>query len=510
MIFLDKKITYRELDLLINKFAALLLDLGVKKGDFVAPMLPNTPQHWVVFYSAARIGAIHAPLNVMYKQNEISYQISDCGAKTVVTLDLFYPYFKELKGKLNIDNIIVTNIKDFASPNFEVYASLKPFWDYPKNAIEGTIDFAEAIEKYQPTKVKADINPRVDPAQIVYTAGTTGQSKGALQTHLNLVHNSITHSLICKCTGRLINYCVLPMFHTGGFLLFPLPTFYRGGTIIPRPIFDPEDAMKVIQKYKVNVMFGSPTLYVAFLRHPKLKEYDLSSLETTLTGAAPVPNELVKAWNGATGMPLVIGWGMTELNTAGTFNMMRYRSNPSSIGLPLVGEVKIVDKDNVVPRGQEGEIYYRGLQVSKGYFNKPEETKEAFQSDGWLRTGDAGYIDEDGFLHFTDRKKDLIIASGYNIAPVEIEYTIIRHPAVLEVAVVGVPDEYRGETVKAFVVLKDEFKGKTTDKDIINFCKENIATHKVPRMVEFINELPKNLLGKTLRRVLRDRELQKG
>lgn len=510
LVFLDKAITYKELDNMINRFAALLLDLGTSKGDFIAIMLPNSPQHWIAFYASARIGAIHAPLNVMYKAEEIMYQLKDCGARTIVTLDLFHPYFEKLKDTLGLEYVITTNIEDFASPDFEVYETLKPFWAAPKKEIEGTIDFLDALERYSPTEIKVNIDPQQDVAQIIYTAGTTGKSKGAMETHLNLVHNSITHSTLCQCTGKPINYSVLPMFHTGGFFLFPLPTIYRGGTVITVPIFDAENALKTIERYKVNVLFGSPTLYIGLLQHPRFSDYDISSLQTTAAGAAPVPMELTAAWQAKAGLSMAIGWGMTELNTAGSYNTYIHRQNPDSIGLPLVGEMKIVDENGqVLPRGKVGEILYRGLQVSKGYFNKPDETATSFLPDGWFKTGDAGYMDDDDFTHFSDRIKDLIIASGYNIAPVEIEYTIIKHPAVLEVAVVGVPHEYRGETIKAFVVLKDEFRGKVAEQEIMDFCKEKLATYKVPKMLEFVTDLPKNALGKTLRRVLRDREQSK-
>ncbi len=510
LVFLDRVISYAELDEMINRFAGLLLDLGVKKGDFVATMLPNSPQHWVAFYAAARIGAVHAPFNVMYKGEEIAYQLEDCGARTVITLDLFYPHFARLKEELGIENLIVTNIKEFAAPDFEVYETLKPFWAHDKKAIEGTVDFVGGLEEHDPVQVPVDIDPEQDIAQIIYTAGTTGKSKGAMQTHLNMVHNSITHTLISKCTGKPVNYSVLPMFHTGGFFLFPLPTLYRGGTVITVPIFDPEHALKTISDHKVNVLFGSPTLYLGLLQHPALKSFDLSSLETTAAGAAPVPEELKQVWQKSTGIPLAVGWGMTELNTAGSYNLLNKKQNLASIGVPLVGEAKIVDnKGNVAPRGQIGEILYRGLQVSKGYFNKPEDTEACFQKDGWFCTGDAGHLDEEGFIHFSDRIKDLVIASGYNIAPVEVEYTIIKHPGVLEAAVVGIPHKYRGETIKAFVVLKDEFKDKVDEEEITGFCKERLATFKVPKMLEFVEALPKNPLGKTLRRVLRERELNK-
>jgi len=508
--FLGKAVTYREFDLLINKFATLLLDLGVKKGDFIAPMIPTSLQHWITFFAAARIGAIQASLNVMYKGKEIAYQIKDCGAKTVIVLDMFYPYFKALKDDLGIENIIVTNLKDYVSPDFEVYPALQPFWDFPKNAIEGTIDFCEALEKCEPTSVVTECDPANDPAMVIYTSGTTGDPKGALETHLNLVHNTITHAHLLKFKEKPVNYSILPMNHTGGYMAFQLPTFYRGGTVVPRPLFDITDGLKAIQQHKVTSLFGPPTFYQALMMHPKFDEFDLSSLRMSTAGAAPVPMKLIEAWTAKTGSELKVGWGGTETNTLGTFNTLKNKSNPACVGVPFIGELKIINEQGKVqPRGEVGEMLFRGLQVSQGYLNKPEQTKAAFQADGWFKTGDAGYIDDDGFLHYVDRIKDLIIASGYNIAPVDVEMTIVQHPSVVEAGVIGVPDEYRGETVKAFVVLTDDAKGKVTEQDIKDFCKEKIAAFKVPTVVEFIELLPRNVLGKALRKDLKALESAK-
>jgi len=508
IIFLDKAISYSNLDLLINKYAAMLIDLGVKKGDAVATMLPNSLQHWIAFLGANRVGVIHTPINAMYKEAEIEYQLKDSGAKTVLTLDLFAGNFINLRKKLDIKNIIVTNIKDFASYNVKVSAALKPMWDAPKVELEGTLSLFESIEKYVPTDIKVPCNPKEDVALLLYTAGTTGVSKGVMQTQFNVVFNSLSHTHVMKVwKEREVNFSIMPMFHASGYHLHTLPTFYQGGTVIPIPLFDLEDGLRIIQQYKVNVIFAPPTLFIAMLQYPKFKNYDISSFELTVGCGAAVPPAIQKSWHDITGITLTNGWGMTETNSGGTMSIPGKKEKLDSIGLPLLSEVKIVDENNtVVPRGKEGEILYRGLQVSGGYLNKPEETKSTFQDDGWLRTGDAGYVDEEDFVHFVDRKKDLIVASGYNIAPVEIENIIYQHPSVVEVAVIGVPHEYRGETVKAFVVLKkSDSKSKVRGEDIINFCKEKLATFKVPRVVEFIDTLPRNPQGKILKRVLRER-----
>jgi len=514
VIFLDKKITYREMDLMINKYASLLLDLGVKKGDVVATMLPNSLQHWIAFFGAVRIGATHTPVNVMYKEREIAYQIKDSGAKTAVTMDLFYSlYFAKLKEELGIENVILTNLKDFAAPSVNVKAlgALKPFWYAPRTKIRGTIDLFDSIAKYEPTDLEVKCDPKEDVPLLLYTAGTTGEPKGVMCTHFNLVFNALSHVHLLKMWKRReVNYSIMPMFHTAGYFLHPLPTFYQGGTVIPIPIFDAEETLRIIQQYGVNTIFAPPTFYIALLQHPKFKEYDLSSVELTVGCGAPVPPPVQKQWHDSCGTTLTNGWGMTETNCGGCISAVGIKEKLDSIGLPVAAEMKVVDdKGGVLPRGKEGEILFRGLQVAKGYLNKPEQTKEAFLDGGWLATGDVGYIDEEDFVHFVDRKKDLIVASGYNVAPVEIEDVIYEHPAVLETAVVGVSDPYRGETVKAFISLKDEYKGKVKEEEIIDFCKDKLATFKVPTAVEFIEEIPKNIVGKALRRLLREKEVKK-
>lgn len=505
IVFLDKAISYKDLDLLINKYAAMLIDLGVRKGDVAATLLPNSLQHWIAFFGSNKIGAVHTPINVMYKEAEIEYQLKDSKAKVVLALDFFAQSLVNLQKKLNL-NIIVTSIRDFAASKAKIPAALKPIWDAPRAEIKGALDFLTTLEKYTPADIEVPCNPKEDLALLLYTAGTTGVSKGVMQTQFNVVFNSLSHTHLFKAwKGREVNFSVMPMFHAAGYHLHTLPAFYQGGTVIPIPMFEVEDALRIIQQYKVNLIFAPPTLFIAMLQYPRFKDYDISSLELTVGCGSPVPPAVQKSWHNITGVTLTNGWGMTETNSGGCMSIPGKKEKLDSIGVPFASEVKIIDESgHVVMRGKEGEILYRGLQVSKGYLNKPEETKSTFQEDGWLRTGDAGYIDEEDFLHFIDRKKDLIVASGYNIAPVDIEKVIYQHPAVMEVAVIGVPHEYRGETVKAFIVLKPDAKAKVKEEDIINFCKEKLATFKVPRIIDFVESIPKNPQGKVLKRVLRE------
>lgn len=514
VIFFDKPCTYRELDDLANRYAALLLELGVRKGDVVAAMLPNCIQHVIAFYGATRIGAIHNPINVMYKSEEIAYQLRDSGAKVALVLDILYNLsFGAAREEVGLEKVILTNVHDWASEEYQPYAALEMLWNAPKVEVEGAIDLFPALAERKPADVDVEINPREDVALLLYTAGTSAaQPKGVLETHYNLVFNSITHQRLLLRLGeeREVNLSIMPMFHTSGYLLHTLPCFYAAGTWIPMPLFDAQEALRLIEKYGVNVLFGPPTLFVALMGSPALKKESLDSLRYAIACGAPVPPAVQQQWEGLVGMQLLNGWGMTETNSGGCISIPGKKGKLEALGVPVCAEVKITDDEGkVLPRGQVGEICFRGLQVAKGYLNKPEETARAFGADGWLHTGDLGYIDDEDFLYFVDRKKDLIIASGYNLAPVEVENVIYQHPGVAEAIVVGVPDEYRGETVMAVIVLKEDYKGKVTEEEIREFCRERLASFKVPKIVEFRDALPKSAVGKLLRRVIRDEYLQK-
>ena len=507
VIFFDKPVTYAELDDLIGRYAAMLKDRGVKKGDVVATMLPNSLQHIVAFYGAAQIGAIHTPINVMYQADEVAYQIEDSGAAHICMLDLLYDKVKALHEKGTIKNVIVTNVKDFAAEKPVVSDAIRFLWDIPKMPVPGTLDLFETLAKYEPLADSAPCDPKADAALLLYTAGTTGRSKGVVETHFNLVFNSLTHTHAFRAWGdREVNFSIMPMFHTAGYFLHLLPVMYQGGTVIPIPMFDLKDAFRIIQTYGVNVIFAPPTLFIAMMSQSDLlKSADLTSLKVTIGCGAPVPVAVQEQWRQSTGVRLVNGWGMTETNSGGVISIPDIKEKSDAIGIPVFSEVKIVDETGaVVDRNVEGEICYRGLQLARGYLNKPEETAAAFLPDGWFRTGDRGYVDEEDFVHFVDRIKDLIVASGYNIAPVEVENVIYRHPAVAEVAVIGVPDAYRGETVKAVVALKPEAKSQVDAQAIIEHCKKHLATFKVPRTVKFMDALPKSAVGKILRRKLRE------
>jgi long-chain acyl-CoA synthetase len=507
VIFLDKKITYSELDILIGKYAALLRKLGIKKGTVVATILPNSLQHIVAFYAVTMIGAVHMPIDVMFKTEEIAYQLKDSGSRTIFVLDHLYEKVRPLKDEGLIDTIIVTHLKDWAAADAVVPKGIKICWDTPKREILGALDFFSALEPLETLQESAVIEPKTDPALLLYTAGIMGQSKGVIETHFNLVFNSLSHSHAFRITDeREVNFSIMPMFHTSGYLLHQLPVLYQGGTVIPIPIFDIEDSYRIIATYNVNIIFAPPTFFIALMSKKELiHRYPLNSIKMTIACSAPVPKEVQDEWKRLTGLDLVNGWGMTETNSGGIISIPKIKEKINAIGIPVFSEVKITDDEGqIVRRKTEGEICYRGLQVAAGYLNKPRETESTFLPDGWLRTGDKGYIDDEDFVYITGRIKDLILVSGYNVSPLEIEHILYQHPAVEEVVVTGHPDPYRGETVKATISLNFEFMGKVTEKDIIDFCKERMATYKVPRIIDFRDILPKSPTGKLIRKMVKD------
>ena len=298
------------------------------------------------------------------------------------------------------------------------------------------------------------------------------------------------------------------MFHISGYLLATICMFYGGGTTILEPRFDAARYIKILHKYKVSVFFAPPTVYVAFFNLPDFDKYNLTNLKIGGASGAPVPPAIQAKWQKKTGLELLNGYGLTE-TTAGAIVSLPNKFNHDAIGVPMGGAVKIVDDQGVtLPLGERGEILFKGPQVAKGYWNQPEKTAKTF-ADGWLRTGDIGTMDAEGFIFFVDRQKDLIIASAYNIAPAEVEAILMKHESIQEVAVIGVPDEYRGENVKAFVVLEKTARGKITEQEIIEYGKANMAAYKYPRLVEFIDILPKSPIQKVLRKELRDMEAQR-
>ncbi|MEA1966666.1 MAG: long-chain fatty acid--CoA ligase [Thermodesulfobacteriota bacterium] len=509
LIFMDKKISYGRLDDMVQRFALGLAALGIKKGDRIGALLPNCPQHVIAFLAANRLGAIHVPANVMYKGEELRHIFLDSGIKILITLDLFYKNALAVMDGIDVEKIIVTGIDDFLPFPKSVLYRVKTRFDGTGVKVEygsNTLKFNDLLKtKGSLPAAEFDFD---ETMLILYTAGTTGKSKGVMLTHRNFVYNAGNQAENFNMEAGDVNLVLFPMFHISGYLLATICMFYGGGTTILEPRFDAARYIKILHKYKVSVFFAPPTVYIAFFNLPDFDDYNLSSLKICGASGAPVPPVIQAKWKKKTGLDLLNGYGLTE-TTAGAIVSLPNKFNHDAIGVPMGGAVKIVDdQGKTLPLGERGEILFKGPQVARGYWNQPEKTAKTFM-DGWLHTGDIGTMDTDGFIFFVDRQKDLIIASAYNIAPAEVEAVLMKHESIQEVAVIGVPDEYRGENVKAFVVLEEKARGNITEKEIIEYGKANMAAYKYPRLVEFIDILPKSPIQKVLRKELRDMEARR-
>lgn len=508
IVFMGKELSYADLDELVKSYAASLLEMGVQKGDRIGSMLPNCPQQVIAFLATSHIGAIHVPVNVMNTPDELLYIFNDAGVKMIVTLDLFYPTVIKIKDQLSLKKIIVTGIDDFLPFPINLLYRLKTRVEGTRVKVAYTSDivpFKQMIKKKVASIERYSGFDFEDTMLLIYTAGTTGKSKGVMLTHHNFIYNAANACCNLGVKEDDINLVLFPMFHITGYIIGPVYMFYAGGVTILEPRFDAERYLMLMDKYQVTLFLGAPTVFVAFMNSPNYEKYDISSLRLCVAAGAPVPKELQKRWKAATGLDLGNAYGLTETTSPATFSTFK-KMNPDSLGVPMGCDVKIVDeKEKIVPIGSEGEIIIKGDNVAKGYWNKPDDTAKTFV-EGWLHTGDIGYADDDGFIHFVDREKDIIIASAYNISPTEVEGVLLKHEAVNEVGVIGVPDEYRGETVKAFIILNEAYTGKITEEDIINWSKEQMAAYKYPRIIEFVEDLPKSQLQKVLRKELRKME----
>jgi long-chain acyl-CoA synthetase len=515
IVFFGKKITYQELDNLSDRFATALHDMGVKKGDRVALFMPNTPQFIIGYYGALKIGAIVTAISPLAKEREVEFQLSNSESETLVCLDLFYPLVKAVREKTKLKQIIVASIKEYLPPVKAFLGTLLK--KVPSLKVEketGIYFFKEVLAKYPPNPPRVEIDPKEDLAALQYTGGTTGIPKGAMLTHFNLVSNAV------MCAAWLqgketedIFLTALPLFHIYGMTTSMNAPIYLAGTLIVLPRPDLTEILKSIQKYRVTIFCGVPTLYAALIDHPDIGKYDLKSVKFCISGAAPLPPEVQKKFMDLTGGVLVEGYGLTESSPVTHCNPLDPTMKTvkvGSIGLPWPDtEAKIVDvktgKKKLRP-GQIGELAVKGPQVMKGYWKMPKETESVLRN-GWLYTGDVGKMDEDGYFYITDRKKDLIKYKGYSVYPRELEDVLYEHPAVKLCGVIGKPKPVVGEIPKAFIVLKEG--AKATEEEIIKFVRERVAAYKAIREVEFREELPLSLVGKVLRRKLREEELKK-
>lgn len=509
-IFKGARITYREMNEITDRLAAGLAGLGVKKGDRVGIFIPNTPQFVMAYYAILKLGAIVVATNPLYSAREIEHQVNDAGIEVMLVMSNFYNLVKEVQPKTRIRTVIVTNIKETLPPVLAFLFGLtkEKKGGFRVQLADGDVWMKDLIEKHKPEdRPKVEVGPD-DIALLQYSGGTTGISKGAVCLHRNLVANTLMiHSWMTNCEdGREVVLMAIPLFHVYGMVAGMCFAIRAAATMvmIPNPR-DIKDVLDSIQKYKASVYPGVPTMYNAINNHPDVqaKKYDLSTIKACISGSAPLMRETKEKFEALTGGKLVEGFGMSETPTATHCNPLFGKNPPGSIGIPLpdidARIISLEDEVTVLPPGEVGELVVRGPNIMKGYFNMPTETQNALR-DGWLYTGDIARMDEDGFFYIVDRKKELIKPGGYQVWPREVEEVIAQNPKVMEVGVAGVPDAYRGETVKAWVVLKP---GQTADEEEIkDWCRERMAKFKVPTHVEFRNELPKTTVGKILRREL--------
>ncbi len=509
---LGGELTYAQLLSQVNRFAAALHSLGVRQGDRVAIMVPNLPQFVISFYGAARLGAIVVNTNPTYTSREMEYQFADAGVETVVLLSPYYRKLQEIQARTAVRRAIVTDVTEYATAFTKALANRKLrhqglMVDVPSG--NGVFRFKELLNAHPEAPPATPVGPD-ETALFQYTGGTTGIPKAAMLTHFNLVTNTVQvgHWLSNLEEGNERVMGAIPFFHVYGMTVAMSLSIQCGGKLIivpnPRPI---DGVMKAIHNERATVFPGVPAMYIGIINHPDVRKYDLRSVKACISGSAPLPMEVQVKFGEITGGRLVEGYGLTEAAPVTHCNPIYGTRKAGSIGIPIPDvAAKIMDYDTLVEktRGEEGELWVAGPQVMKGYWNKPDETAKTLTADGWLRTGDIARIDEDGYFYIVDRLKDLIIASGYKVIPREVEEVLFLHPKVQEAVVAGVPDPYRGETVKAFVVLK---AGETATLDeITHWCAERLAPYKVPKQIEFRSELPKTMVGKVLRRVLVEEE----
>jgi long-chain acyl-CoA synthetase len=511
-----KTLSYRQLKDQVDRFATALARLGVKKDTRVALWLPNLPQMVIAYFATLKLGALVVNTNPLYVERELEHQFNDAGVTVVVTLDYLWWYkLRGMLAKTQVKQVIVTSIPDYLPFPLNLLAPLKlkktkQYVKVPKEA--GVYFFRDLIAQTPPAPPEVAVTLE-DLAVLQYTGGTTGVSKGAMLTHRNLSAN-VQQSASWFPTihqGEEVLLACLPYFHVFGMTISMLWPVAIGAHIVlaPNPR-DIPDLVKSIQRHRVSIFPAVPALFVAINNYPGVDRIDLSSVRACFSGSAPLPVEVMERFEKLTGGKITEGFGMTETSPVTHANPLLGLRKPGSVGIPLPGtDAKVVDAETGTVElglGHEGELCLRGPQVMAGYWNRPDETAKAMP-DGWMHTGDLARVDEDGYTFIVGRKKDMILAGGYNVYPDEVDGVIFGHPAVLESATIGVPDERCGERIKAFVVLKP---GQSLSEEALKaYLAGQLAKYKLPRDIEFLAELPKSSMMKILRRELRDRELER-
>ncbi len=514
LAFLGTTLTYRQLKEQVDSFAGALAGLGVRKGDRVAIVLPNCPQNVIALFAALRLGAVVVQHNPLYTETELRHQLADCGAKVVVCLDRVYetvargpPADGGRDGRRHEPHRLPA---DGGEAQAAAAAGVRA--QGPRAGLGGPAEgrartpVPRAAEGVVAAQRQTPLEPETDLALLQYTGGTTGASRGAMLTHHNLVADTYMNRLwdTGATAGKEVTLGVLPLFHAYGLTVAMLNTVLLGGTLVLLPRFDLDQVFAAIDAHKPTLLPGVPPIYKAMADSPKAKQHDLSSIRLCVSGAMKLPLEVQTQFERLTGARLIEGYGMTETSPSTHANPVG-ASRPGSIGLPLPGTLCTVvdDAGQEVPVGSPGELAIRGPQVFTGYWNRPDQSG-VFTDDGYVLTGDVAVMDDDGYFTIVDRKKELIIAGGFNIYPSEVEEVLFRLPGVADAVVIGVPDRYRGETVKAFVVLHPG--ADVSAEDVVAHCAVELTAYKVPKLVEFRTELPRTPVGKVLRRVLVEEE----
>ena len=501
----ENEISYAELNLLSTKFAAALKGLGVKKGDRVAIFLPNIPQYVIAYFGILKAGAILTAVSPMYREREVEHQLRDSETETIITLDTNFSIIENVSRRIKLDNIIVTNLKAYAKEPAETILA---------NSSNQVYSFSELIAQNKVSYRKVTISPQEDLAALQYTGGTTGQAKGAMLTHFNLVSNAFMFaSWIKGIPSQEVFLTALPLFHIYGMTTSMNVPILLASKMVLLPRFDPSQVLESIHRHKVTIFCGVPTMYSILLSHPDLERFDLTSIRVCISGASSLPPQIQNEFMKITGGFLAEGYGLTEASPVTHCNPVDRTMKTvrlGSIGLPLPDtDAKIIDiktGKNKSKYGETGELCVKGPQIMRGYWKRPEETALVLK-DGWLLTGDIARMDSEGYFYVTDRKKDLIKYKDYSVYPRELEDVIYECPAVKLCAVVGKPAQTVGEVPKAFISLKTG--AKITEEEIMDFVNSKVAPYKALREVEFREELPMSSVGKVLRRVLRDEEIRK-
>jgi acyl-CoA synthetase (AMP-forming)/AMP-acid ligase II len=503
IVFYGREVSFAELDDASDRLAGWLRARGLEPGDRVALYLENSPQFAIAYMGSLKAGCVNVCLNPMLKSAELERDLVDSGARALVSSDHGYPAVESVRERTHLVAVAVTSYRDYLPPAPTL--PVPPSFLLPEETFAGTESFVSVVTD-SPRIARIEERRPHDTALLQYTSGTTGVPKGAEITHRNIVANCELQRVYVGLRERETVLAVLPWFHITGMECQLNLSTYMGSTIVALGRFDLETVLAAIQMYRCTATTLITTINAAIGNFPGTAKYDLTSLRTCCSGGAPVPEAVAERWEATTGYKLIEGYGLSE-TTAPTHINPPHRPKYGTVGAALpFTDVRIVDAEDrardAAP-GEPGEILVKGPQVMKGYWRQPQATAEALQ-DGWLATGDIGRLDDEGYLRIVERKKDLIKASGFSVYPAEVEATLYRHPAVAEAGVVGVPDEYRGEEVVAFVVLRPQDKGVIAPEQIAAWAREEMAVYKAPRRVLFVDALPRTATGKILRRALRD------